>query len=217
MYTSGTIVDDPSMHGTERVSRNSSTLASTSAKAGGDPESGEIGSASMVDPSTEKRAATAAAATKTPRRRSSEIREGSVFAEYGASAAPTARGKNSTERGPTISGSSTAGHRAAAHGSGLSTARTGQENFRKANHPERNVVSGNKPGRPDSSNVVSSGLKRNRSSGGGRSKSGVRVLLPGEGARDYASLLKGAEALKAREMESRAATAEAEVSVALVS
>lgn len=49
---------------------------------------------------------------------------------------------------------------------------------------------------------------------GGRAKMKpgmMRVLLPGEGARDYASLLKGSEALRVRELESRAATAEAEV------
>ena len=38
----------------------------------------------------------------------------------------------------------------------------------------------------------------------------MRVLLPGEGARDYSALLRGAETLKGRELESRAATAEAE-------
>lgn len=47
--------------------------------------------------------------------------------------------------------------------------------------------------------------------GGGRSKTGMRVLLPGEGARDYSSLLKGTGELKAKDLEARAATAEAEV------
>ncbi|CBJ26969.1 hypothetical protein Esi_0051_0052 [Ectocarpus siliculosus] len=39
---------------------------------------------------------------------------------------------------------------------------------------------------------------------------GMRVLLPGEGARDYSSLLRGSEALRGRELEARVATAEAE-------
>ncbi|CAM9913928.1 unnamed protein product [Ectocarpus fasciculatus] len=38
----------------------------------------------------------------------------------------------------------------------------------------------------------------------------MRVLLPGEGARDYSSLLRGSEALRGRELEARVATAEAE-------
>lgn len=46
---------------------------------------------------------------------------------------------------------------------------------------------------------------------GGRLKAGMRVLLPGQGARDYASLLKGSESFKRRELESRAVTAEAQV------
>ena len=46
---------------------------------------------------------------------------------------------------------------------------------------------------------------------GNEIKRGRRVLLPGKGARDYTSLLKGTEALRMRELESRAATAEAEV------
>lgn len=45
----------------------------------------------------------------------------------------------------------------------------------------------------------------------GRLKAGMRVLLPGQGARDYASLLKGSESFKRRELESRAVTAEAQV------
>jgi len=49
------------------------------------------------------------------------------------------------------------------------------------------------------------GLK-NRFGGGG-----MRVLLPGQGARDYSSLLKGTETLRGRELEARMATAEAEV------
>lgn len=40
---------------------------------------------------------------------------------------------------------------------------------------------------------------------------GMRVLLPGEGARDYSSLLRGSESLRGRELEARVATAEAEV------
>lgn len=40
---------------------------------------------------------------------------------------------------------------------------------------------------------------------------GMRVLLPGQGARDYASLLKGSGTLRGRELEARVATAEAEV------
>lgn len=40
---------------------------------------------------------------------------------------------------------------------------------------------------------------------------GMRVLLPGQGARDYASLLKGSATLRGRELEERVATAEAEV------
>lgn len=39
----------------------------------------------------------------------------------------------------------------------------------------------------------------------------MRVLLPGEGARDYAALFKGSETLRIRDLVSRAATAEAEV------
>ncbi|CAN0071419.1 unnamed protein product [Ectocarpus sp. 4 AP-2014] len=38
----------------------------------------------------------------------------------------------------------------------------------------------------------------------------MRVLLPGEGARDYSSLLRGSDALRGRELEARVATAEAE-------
>lgn len=45
----------------------------------------------------------------------------------------------------------------------------------------------------------------------GGSQAGMRVLLPGEGARDYSSLLKGAERLKGQVLESRVATAEAAV------
>ncbi len=41
---------------------------------------------------------------------------------------------------------------------------------------------------------------------------GMRVLLPGQGARDYSSLLKGTGTLRGRELEARMATAEAEVS-----
>lgn len=44
-----------------------------------------------------------------------------------------------------------------------------------------------------------------------KTKSGMRVLLPGQGARDYASLLKGSGTLRGRELEARVATAEAEV------
>eukprot|EP00752_Nemacystus_decipiens_P007835 g7000.t1 len=39
---------------------------------------------------------------------------------------------------------------------------------------------------------------------------GMRVLLPGQGARDYASLLKGSGTVRGRELEARVATAEAE-------
>lgn len=41
--------------------------------------------------------------------------------------------------------------------------------------------------------------------------SGMRVLMPGEGARDYSSLLKGSESVRGRGLEARVATAEAEV------
>lgn len=40
---------------------------------------------------------------------------------------------------------------------------------------------------------------------------GIRVLLPGQGARDYASLLRGSGTSRGRELEARVATAEAEV------
>lgn len=88
--------------------------------------------------------------------------------------------------------------------------------------------------RPAAAAAVSaaSGLPRRRGSGGpltrggggsrtggcvGRFKnsklrgSGVRVLMPGEGARDYSSLLKGSGSVRGRELEARVATAEAEV------
>lgn len=58
---------------------------------------------------------------------------------------------------------------------------------------------------------VGDSAKRGTPIRGGRLRAGMRVLLPGEGARDYLSLSKGAEALRNREMESRAATAEAQV------
>eukprot|EP00903_Cladosiphon_okamuranus_P020583 g18894.t1 len=61
----------------------------------------------------------------------------------------------------------------------------------------------------------SGGLLAGRSDSLGRLKTkagapGMRVLLPGQGARDYASLLKGSATLKGRELEERVATAEAE-------
>lgn len=43
------------------------------------------------------------------------------------------------------------------------------------------------------------------------SSRGARVLLPGEGARNYSSLMKGLDSVRGRELESRVATAEAEV------
>lgn len=62
---------------------------------------------------------------------------------------------------------------------------------------------------------LSSGSVRSRTPSMGKRagmKPGMmRVLLPGEGARDYASLLKGSETRRVKDLESRAATAEAQV------
>lgn len=53
---------------------------------------------------------------------------------------------------------------------------------------------------------------KSRVNAGRRASSrGARVLLPGEGARSYSSLLKGIDSVRGRELESRVATAEAEV------
>lgn len=70
-------------------------------------------------------------------------------------------------------------------------------------------------GRSNSSRVLAGAggcrtgsLNRLKTKAGG---TGMRVLLPGQGARDYASLLKGSGTLRGRELEARVATAEAEV------
>lgn len=54
-------------------------------------------------------------------------------------------------------------------------------------------------------------LTKNGAVGGRSPKRSMRALLPGEGARSYSSLLRGFDSMRERELEARAATAEAEV------